>query len=315
MAAHRPRAAPFFVAVALALAACGGERRTSPATGTGGSAVTRVAPTTMPAGSSAVPIGPGPPPIEVRTDRTLLSLRAWSYCWHAGGTGTCADGRPPTEPPDVGSPDEVAVGFPVPGWTFTATAQHHGTACGRAQTVKLQATGPTTFRLPPIGASGDADVRLFGRGPEGDVATSFRWHTRQDGPTEAPTATASILAGTADQIRSYGVELSMEDLRETPPPGRASAGVVVTSADGHALSVDLERRIVSDCVPEGSALFVAAEEIGLRASRLGAAPFRYDVTLVIDSTTYRGTAIWPDDMDAACSPCTRLHFTPPLPGV
>ncbi len=48
---------------------------------------------------------------------------------------------------------------------------------------------------------------------------------------------------------------------------------------------------------------------------MGAAPFRYDVTVVIGSTTYRGTAIWPDDMDAECSPYTRVRFIPPLPGV
>jgi hypothetical protein len=90
--------------------------------------------------------------------------------------------------------------------------------------------------------------------------------------------------------------------------------VSVTSANGAAVTIDVERHS-AECVPEGSVAFGASREQGDRAARLGPPPFRYDVTLVLDGTTYRGTATWPDDVDPACSPCTRLRFTPPLPGL
>lgn len=91
----------------------------------------------------------------------------------------CADGVPPDPLPDVGSPHEIEVAFDAPGWNFTATAVARGQTCGRAQTVELEATGPTTYRLAPIGAAGDYERALFGRsgetvGDRGDVSVSFR---------------------------------------------------------------------------------------------------------------------------------------------
>jgi len=66
---------------------------------------------------------------------------------------------------------------------------------------------------------------------------------------------------------------------------------------------------------EGSVSFTAAKELGEQAAKLGSAPIRYDVTVVIDSVAYRGTGSWPDDVDSECSPCTKLQFSPPLPGL
>jgi hypothetical protein len=308
----------FCVALALGLAACGeGEAgkvaQTTPAqeltTTTGGTT------------AQSVPVGntPRPPPIRLRGGGRELTITPWSFCWSGEGMSVCADGRPPDSLPDMGGPREIEVEFQVPGFAFTATASPHGVACGRAHSVTLEPTGPTMYRLAPLGAAGDWDVTLFGRGTQGagtkgDLAATFRWHTPSDGRNEAPHGTASIIGGIGSDIRSFGVEVSIDDLRETPRPDRVSATAVVTSSEGASISIDLERKEF-ECMAEGSVEFTAPRELGEAAVRLGTAPFRYRITLVIDSTSYDGTATWPDDVNPECSPCTLLTFTPPLPGL
>ncbi len=66
---------------------------------------------------------------------------------------------------------------------------------------------------------------------------------------------------------------------------------------------------------EGSAYFSAPRELGAAAVCLGNPPFRYRVTLVVASTSYDGTATWPDDVNPECTPCTPVIVTPPLPGL
>jgi hypothetical protein len=310
-ALSRIRLAGIALVLALALGACraGDEGR-----------LTEVRPAKDPPTTvAAPPVTQAPPPIVVRGGGRELRLEPWSYCWSGAGSGVCADGHPPGAPPDAGNAEELEVAFAAPGFRFVATAEQHGVRCGRSQTVSLPAVGPTTHRLAPIGPAGDYVITLAGRSTEtavhkGDVITTFRSHTPRAGANEPPAATASILAGRPPDVLSFGVEVGVRDLRATPGPGRARASVVVTSADGAALTIDLERRTV-DCAPEGSVSFGAPKALGERAARLGPSPFRYDLTLVLDSATYRGTATWPDDVDPACSPCTPLRFTPSLPGL
>ncbi len=261
-----------------------------------------------------------PPPVQVRGGGREISLVPWSYCWSWDGGGGCSDGRPPESPPDVGSPGEIEIGFPVPAFRFTATARRHGETCGRAQTVTLESTGPSTHRLLPIGQAGDYVVTLSGRSGEvppavskGDLVVSFRWHTPRDGPNEAPNAIVSILAGSPTEPRSFGVDLQVHDLPATPGPGRAAATAVVTSREGASMTIELERRSI-ECAEEGSVSFDAARALGEQAARLGSAPFRYDITLVIDSTPYHATASWPDDVSEHSSRIP-LRFNPSLPGL
>ena len=260
-----------------------------------------------------------PPPVRVRGAGTELRLAAGSYCWSGGTKSVCAAGRPDELPPDIGHPDQVEVRFDVPGWRFRATAVPFGDICSRAQSVDLEPTGPTTYRLGPIGRAGDYVITLFGRGTEaasqwGDVSTSFRWHTPHAGPSEAPAATVSVVGGRGEELMVYGAEVSVEDLRTTPGPGRITASVLVTSADGSSFRIDPPRRD-HDCMPEGSVFFTADREVAGPTAKVGPAPIRYEVTLVIDSIRYVGAASWPADEDKECSPCTRLRFSPPLPGV
>lgn len=259
-----------------------------------------------------------PPPVQVRGGGREISLVTWSGCWTWGARSSCFDTfRSPEPPPDVGSPGEIEIGFPVPDFRFTATARRHGEICGRAQTVTLESTGPSTHRLLPIGQAGDYVVTLDGRSGEGAVqrgsfSASFRWHTPRDGPNEAPTAIVSILGGSPTDLRGFGVDLQVHDLRATPRPGRAAATAVVTSREGAFMTIELERR--SHECDEGSVFFGAARALGEQAARLGSAPFRYDITLVIDSTPHHATASWPDDVTEDSSRIP-LRFNPPLPGL
>jgi hypothetical protein len=272
-------------------------------------------PATVPADSLVLPTPPpSPPPVMVRGGGRELTLTPWSFCWSGDQRGVCADGRPPESPPDIGHPAEVEVEFTVPGFHFVATAVRFGERCGRAQSATLEATGPTTHRLRPMGVAGDYVVTMFGsgggRGQGGDLSVSFRWHTPTAGPNEGPSATASIVTGKPAEPLIDGFEISVQDLRRSPASGQASARMVVTSADGKSVTLQPERRIL-ECAPEGSLLFQSRQQV----TGFGAAPFRYEVRLVIDGETYVGTATWPDDMKSECSPCTPLRFSPPLPGI
>lgn len=267
-----------------------------------------------------VPRNSGPPPIRVSGAGHELVLSPWSSCWRAPTYSVCSDGRPPESPPHIGDPSELEVEFPVPDWRFTATAARAGVACGREQSVELAATSPTTYRLVPIGPAGDYTITLFGRAKEGavqagDVAATFGWHTPRAGPNEAPAATVSVIGGNPTEPRSFGVELTARALGMSTQTGTVDASVAVTSVNGASMSIDLEPRPAGDCVPEGTLYLGAPEEAGKEAAALGPAPFRYDVTLLLDGIPYRGTGTWPDGQRSECSPCTTLRFDPPLPAL
>ncbi len=262
-----------------------------------------------------------PPAVTVRGGNLESSLEAWTACWSEApsiSTGSirpssiCFDGRPPKVLPDIGSPSDVVVEFPVPGWEFSATVQPVGKECGRRQTEVLEPAGDTAHRLQPIGIAGDYEVTLFGRGPEGDLFVTFRWQTTTDGVLPVPAATASILADGDGPPRSYGVELSVRNLESTPQS--ASAEVQVMAANGNIHTIELTRADVNCSV--GRMYFTAPLSEGLAAARLGPAPFTYHVTMELDGQTYRGAGVWPDgQIDPECKPCVRLTFDPPLPAL
>lgn len=247
------------------------------------------------------------PAVIVRAGTMELSLEPWSACWGNG----CYDGAPPEDLSDVGSPDEILVEFPAPDWEFIATIQPVGNECGRRQSEPLEPVNDTVHRLVPIGLASDYTVTLFGRGPGGSVFVSFRWSTPTDGVLPVPAATASILADHDGQLDSYGVELPIWNLAETPDA--VTGQVTVTSADGGSHTFPLTRQDF-DC-SEGSIYLTAPIEEGLTAAAAGSPPFTYEVTLELDGRTYTGTGVWPDDVDPECDPCVPLTFTPPLPAL
>ena len=297
----------------------------------GGPAVEQITSTVLPPISSAVPPGspipvvgkPGlpMPPLLIRFGGTDSVLSVWSSCWQSGTGGWCADGRPPADPPDIGSPAEMEVVFETPGWRFSATAVPSGGSCGdRTQSVELPATGPTTHRLVPIGPAGDYTITLHGRSTDaaintGDLATTFRWHTIEDGPNEAPSASMSILPAKRGDKLSFAGELSARALGVSTRSDRVKASAVITSSTGASMTVEFHPHPGLECVPEGSLSYRTDAEVGRQMSSLGPPPFRYEVSLLLDSVPYRGTATWPDDEMSRCSPCTRLRFDPPLPSL
>lgn len=301
------------VSVAVLVAACGGEVSPQPSSGFGEADSQPVASTSEPAGSGTLEEhGSGaeieePPPVNVQGGDVELSLSAWTACWSNG----CYDGAPPNVLPDIGSPGEITIEFPVAGWEFSAMVQPVGVACGRRQSEPLARIGETVHRLEPIGPAGDYEVTLFGRGDGGDLFVSFRWQTVTDGVMPVPAATASILADHDGATDSYGVELPVWNLRETP--GSASATVSVTAADGNRHIIEVTRQD-SDC-SEGTLYFTAPAAEGLAAAQIGPPPFTYEVILVLDGQTYTGRGTWPEGVDSECNPCVPLTFEPPLPAL
>lgn len=250
-----------------------------------------------------------PPPVTIRFGDDFAELRPWSWCYGNG----CADGAPPEDPIDVGSPDEVLVEYPLSGWTFSASFRPAGDECGqRVQEARLEPT-EGGFLLEPVGFAGTYDVELFGRG-DGDLATTFRWTTPLDGPLPKPEARAAILADHDGRVDSYGVELSVSNLAETPQ--RASATITVESEDGESHTFEAKPTRLR-CIPHGSLYWDGPDDEGLAAAKLGdgSGSFTYTVELLLDGERYVATARWPEDIIEGNEPSVSLEFEPPLPAL
>lgn len=233
--------------------------------------------------------------------------------------GSCSDGQPPVDPPDVGPAEQVTVSLPEPGWTFDATFRPADQRCGRQQQVDLDAVpggdGTSGATISPVGPAGVYDVDLSGRGSRGnDVNVTFRWTTPVDGPPPVPEASIAVLDERGGQVEGYGISLAVGGLAAAPR--EASAHVTVTSSQGASLELDPAAEIGS-CSSEGSAWFSGTYEQAQQAAALGSAPFTYDVVLALDGVEHRASATWPRDERSSPdeSPDTPLRFTPPLPSV
>jgi predicted small lipoprotein YifL len=251
---------------------------------------------------------PKPPTFRVRYGDDFVDLRPWTYCY----ANICADGFPPANPPDVGSPEQVVIEFPLAGWSVRADFEVAGKTCGRRFPAETEEVAPGRFVLRPAGYAGEYDVTLSGRGPGGDAYTTFRWTTPTDGPLPTPSSYVSIIAGHDGAIGSYGIELSVSQLAEKPE--RADATITVTAADGDALTI-APRLDQSACGADGSLYWEGSRAQGEQAAGLGPAPFTYDVELVLDGRTYEAHATWPDDAIPVLAPAVRLHFSPDLPAL
>ena len=310
--------------VLLAAGACGQEvERTAPApaiapaqeaTTTSAVRAARTPPTFRPAPSVARP------PLLLRAGGRETSAGLWSACWSSGNSSTCADGRPPATPLDIGSPPDIEVAFDTPGWRFSASFVPTADPCGRQQSVDLDAVGPTTHRLRPFGPAGDYTVTLGGHSTDsatnrGDVATTFRWRTTSDGPNEPPSSTMSLLPARPELKISLGATFRARGLGVSTQPGEVQASAVVTAANGASMAVTFGPYPREECVPDGMVSMRSDGDDGKAVAGLGPAPYRYAVTLVLHGVTHRGTGIWPQDEIDQCSPCTRLRWDPPLPAL
>jgi hypothetical protein len=247
-----------------------------------------------------------PPPVVVRFLDQSITLNASTYCYG----NVCADGAPPNHPPDVGSPEQVVIDFPLQGWSFTAAFRSAGRDCGRVQEVPVTPEGGA-FVLRPAGYADTYDVTLFGRGG-GSLFVTFRWTTPQDGPLPKPEARLAVLADHDGGVDSYGVELELRNLARTPKG--PSAKVTVRAKSGRAVSFEAIRA-EGACQPEGTVYWDGPDEQGLAAARLGDGPFTYEVEVLIDGVTYSATATWPADEIVGNEPSVALNFSPELPAL
>ncbi len=261
--------------------------------------------------------GKGAPPIVLQLDGRQVSLNPWTSCYTSPpgddgvSQGSCSDGAPTPPFEDVGERNEVPFSFPLKGWTFEASfssADPH--RCERTFTVPAEKTGAFTFAVPLAGPPGSYDVNVFGRGPEGDVITTFAWTTSETGFLPTPSGYAAIVADNDSELDSYGVEVGIDALAEDPRD--ASMTLTVTAANGRSTTIgpiNQDER----CAGDGTVSFVGEEADGKRAAGLGPAPFVYLVEVTLDGRTYIGTAVWPRDEEPDKAPYTTLTFEPPLP--
>ena len=287
------------------LAACG-ETATDRETGAGPVSSSAAVETVPPEPETYTEL-PGPPPVTVRFGDESVAFQAFSYCYRIG----CVDGMAPADPPDVGSPEEVIVEFPLPDWSFTASFQPAGERCGRLQEAPIERIGDGRFLLRPAGHAGMYDVWLSGRG-DGDLSTMFRWVTPVDGPLPVPTARIAVVTDVDGGFGSYGVELELANLARTPK--QASARITVTASDGAELTFDA-RHSREDCFPEGTVYFDAPDAKGVAAAGLGEGPFTYRVEVVLDGSRHVAEAVWPADEIRGNEPSVALEFSPRLPAL
>jgi hypothetical protein len=248
-----------------------------------------------------------PPAVTLRFEDRSVRLAPHTFSWH----GRSVDGPAPIPLPDVGDTAEIAVQFPAPGWSFTATFSPAGARCGRMQTVPLERRYDGDFVLRPAGNAGVYDVTLWGHGG-GTVAAAFRWTTPARGPLPVPEARVALLSDHDGRTDSYGVELVIVNLARTPR--RATATISVRASNGRSLRFDatLGR---SACRPEGSVFFDGPTEKGTPAAALGPRPFTYEVVLALDGARYTAVAKWPHDVIDGNEPSVALRFEPALPGL
>lgn len=243
-------------------------------------------------------------PVVLHLGRGDVAIQPWTYCLGNG----CADGAPPAHLVDAGSPAEVHFGFGRQGWDFQATFRSLD-PCPRTVTVPVE-HDDDEYVVRPAGAAGAWQVDLTGRGPGGDVATSFAWTTPRAGSFPAAAhGSVAVLADHDGTLDSYGVELWLDDLAERDPA--ATATITVTSAAGR--STTIAPRLAQDCTAAGSLRFTAPRKAGLAATSLGRGPFEYRVEVSLHGRSYVGTGTWPDGEAPDLAPHVPLTWSPRLP--
>lgn len=252
-------------------------------------------PASAPAPTSTIDAGPvhgdgvpQPGPFIVRYDDTELRLRPYTACTNGG----CVDGFDPS-PPTIGAPAELLVAFADAGYEHLEVTQRSGDDECRARTIEASVTdvGNGWWRVSPAGPAGDYTISLFAHGTAGDAAADLRWTTPHTRPLPDVAATLSLIADHDGIPDSYGVELTVANLPETPR--EASAAITVTSAGGASHTITGTR--ITQCTGDGTLRFEAPASEGRAAAALGGFPFEYRVELTIDGEVHTGTGTFPDD--------------------
>ena len=127
----------------------------------------------------------------------------------------------------------------------TRRSANHGTAASARSTGSWSRPATRPSWSPPPDPPATWDVDLTGRGPGGDVVTTFRWTTPTAGgaPAEA-TGSAAVLADHDGSLDSYGVEVFLDDLAEQPRRATATVTVVSASGDDATIALDAAARLL-----------------------------------------------------------------------
>lgn len=125
-----------------------------------------------------------PSPLVLALPAGDITLQPWTTCWSGPSSSVCRDGAPaaPADLERVDADGPVQFWFGRPGWAFSAEFVRvvpdratmelgEPTASGVVADLDAQNFTLTAPNLDP----GDYRVDVFGRGPEGDYATSFVW--------------------------------------------------------------------------------------------------------------------------------------------
>lgn len=254
-----------------------------------------------------------PPPFRVRYDDRELVLHPHTYCYDSG----CVDGFDPS-PTDIGSPAEIQVYVPVREFELSVYArqlrrvpgQEDNPFCGgRSFEVPVEDLGDGWYAVRPYGPAGSYDIELFASGG-GDMVGTLRWRTPTDGPMPQPAARLALIADNDGEPDSYGLELAIDDLAETPET--VSAEIEVTAGNGRSMTIVAEQ-FDDPCRSAGDLYFDRPDGAAKAASRLGDFPFTTTVTLTLDGRVHRAVAVYPDDEIEGNEPSVALNFTPELP--
>jgi hypothetical protein len=303
------------VSTMLLLAACGQEGLTAvdpPSTTPSGPA-----PTATSTGGVRHSEPVGPPPFRVRYDRQELVLHPHTSCYDG-----CVDGVD-SDPPDIGSPAEIQVYVPVEEFELSVYAREltspprpgeptfDATCGGRSFEMPVEDLGDGWYSVRASGPAAHYAIELFAQGG-GDMIGSLRWRTPAAGPMPAPSARLALIADNDGEPDSYGLELAVEDLAETPAD--VSAEIEVTAANGRSVTFAAVKS-AGRCQSAGDLYFDRPDDLAKQAAGLGDFPFTTTVTLTLDGRTYVATAVYPDDEIEGNEPSVALEFVPELPGL
>jgi hypothetical protein len=262
--------------------------------------------------------GDGPPPFRVRYDQQELVLHPHTYCYANG----CADGVI-ADPPDIGSPAEIQVYVPVEEFALSVHAREltspprpddpffNATCGGHSFEMPVEDLGDGWYSVRASGPAAHYDVELFAQGG-GDMIGRLHWRTPSAGPMPDPSARLALIADHDGEPDSYGLELAVEDLAETPAD--AGAEIEVTAANGRSMTF-AAMRSAGRCQSAGDLYFDRPDDLAKQAAGLGDFPFTTTVTLTLDGRTYVATAVYPDDEIEGNEPSVALEFVPELPGL
>jgi hypothetical protein len=123
-----------------------------------------------------------PSPVWLTLPHRIVELQPWTACWtgppadDGTSSGMCLDGIPPAfkHLQRAGVRPHVRFWFGMPGWQFQARLSSRRDECtAHPKVVELH---QQRFVVRPHARACTYSVELFGRGPEGDVSVSFRWH-------------------------------------------------------------------------------------------------------------------------------------------